>query len=164
MLMRTRQMVVKTTLTNLSAIGLAASAALLAPLGAQAGTQNVILNPNLTWNGFENVFTNGVNSTMGPAYKSDYVGAGTSLPLQATMDSSGTVTIAPDIRLDQQFPMDTLIWKDASGSSTGICNVISTYYADSTAFAAGDTIIFSGSLATNGLAAPYTNTAVVFIK
>src|SRR4030095_13964434 len=73
-------------------------------------------------------------------------------------------TIAPDIRMDQQFPTDTLLWADASGSSTGICKVISTYYTESTAFGAGDTIVLSGSLATNGLAAPYKDNAVVFIK
>src|SRR5262249_46353638 len=115
-------------------------------------------------NGFENVYTNGVVNTTYPPYKADYVGAGTSLPLQASIDSSGTVTIAPDIRMDQQFPNDTLIWYDASGSSTGICKVVSTFYADSTAFGAGDTVIFSGSLASNGLAAPYKDNAIAFIK
>jgi hypothetical protein len=57
-----------------------------------------------------------------------------------------------------------LLWADASGSSTGICKVISTYYAESTTFGSGDTVIFTGSLETNGLAAPYKDTAVVFIK
>jgi hypothetical protein len=154
----------KTSLINLSAIWLTASAAVLAPFGSHAATQNVILDPNLSWNGFENVFTNGINNTTTAPYKSDYVGAGPSLPLQAAIDSSGTVTIAPDIRMDQLFPNDTLLWADASGSSTGICKVISTYYAESTTFGSGDTVIFTGSLETNGLAAPYKDTAVVFIK
>src|SRR5678809_235847 len=138
----------KTSLLNFSALCLAASAAMLTPFGVQAATQYVILDPNLTWNGFETVYTNGLNDTIYPFYKSDYIGAGASLPLQASIDSSGTVTIAPDIRMDQLFPTDTLIWADASGTSPGICKVISTYYADSTAFASGDTIIFTGSLET----------------
>jgi len=154
----------KTTSIRLSALWLAASAALFAPFCVQSATQYVILDPNLSWNGFENVYTNGVNDTIFPPYKADYVGAGLSLPLQANMDGSGTVTIAPDIRLDQSFPTDTLIWADASGSSTGICKVISTFYAESTTFGSGDTVIFTGSLETNGLAAPYKDTAVVFIK
>jgi hypothetical protein len=154
----------KTTSIRLSAIWLAASAALFGPLAVQSATQYVILDPNLSWNGFENVYTNGVNDTIFPPYKADYVGAGLSLPLQANMDGSGTVTIAPDIRMDQSFPTDTLIWADASGSSTGICKVISTFYAESTTFGSGDTVIFTGSLETNGLAAPYKDTAVVFIK
>ena len=157
-------LMIKTTLTNLSALWLTASVTLFAPIGLQAATQYVILDPNLSWNGFENVFTNGVEATINPPYKADYVGAGLSLPLQATMDDQGTVTIAPDIRMDQLFPTDTLIWADASGSSAGICKVISTFYAESTTFGSGDTVIFTGSLQTNGLAAPYTNTAVVFIK
>jgi hypothetical protein len=162
--MRIPSSVMKTSLINFSAVCLAAATAVLAPFGVQAATQYVILDPNLSWNGFETVFTNGVVNTTPPPYMSDYIGAGPSLPLQASIDSSGTVTIAPDIRMDQSFPTDTLIWADASGSSTGICKVVSTYYADSTAFASGDTIIFTGSLTTNGLAAPYKDNAVVFIK
>jgi len=154
----------KTSLRNLSALCSAAAAAVLAPIGSQAATQYVILDPNLSWNGFENVYTNGINDTTTATYRSDYVGAGPSLPLQASMDGNGTVTIAPDIRMDQLFPADTLLWADASGSSTGICKVISTYYAESTTFGSGDTVIFTGSLETNGLAAPYKDTAVVFIK
>jgi hypothetical protein len=149
---------------KLSAVCLGTLAALLAPIGSQAATQNVILDPNLSWNGFENVYTNGLNDTIYPPYKADYVGSGPILPLQASIDGSGTVTIAPDIRMDQLFPNDTLIWADASGTSPGICKVISTYYAESTTFGSGDTVIFTGSLTTNGLAAPYKDTAVVFIK
>src|SRR5262245_61524527 len=99
--------------SRLSAVCLATAAALLAPFGSHAATQNVILDPNLSWNGFENVYTNGLNDTIYPPYKADYVGAGPSLPLQASIDSSGAVTIAPDIRMDQLFPTDTLIWADA---------------------------------------------------
>jgi len=149
---------------HLVTVGLTFSAVVFGSLVAKAATQYVILDPNISFNGFENVYTNGVNNTIYPPYKADYVGAGPSLPIQATMDGSGTVTIAPDIRMDQLYPADTIIWADASGSSTGICKVISTYYADSTAFASGDTVIFTGSLATNGLAPPYKDTAVVFIK
>src|SRR5215475_12843959 len=118
----------------------------------------------LSWHGLENIYTNGLVNTIDPTYRSDYIGAGPSLPIQASMDGNGTVTIAPDIRLDQLFPTDTLIWADSSGSSAGICKVISTYYAESTTFGSGDTVIFTGSLTTNGLAAPYKDTAVVFIK
>jgi hypothetical protein len=154
----------KSSFSKLSAFCLTILATLLAPFDSHAATQNVILDPNLSWNGFENVYTNGLNDTIYPPYKADYVGAGPILPLQASIDSSGTVTIAPDIRMDQLFPTDTLIWADASGSSAGICKVISTYYAESTTFGSGDTVIFTGSLTTNGLAAPYKDTAVVFIK
>jgi hypothetical protein len=154
----------KSSFTKLSALCLATLATALATSEVRAATQYVILNPNLSWNGFENIYTNGLVNTIDPTYRSDYIGAGPSLPLQASMDGNGTVTIAPDIRLDQQFPTDTLIWADASGSSAGICKVISTYYAESTSFGLGDTVIFTGSLETNGLAAPYKDTAVAFIK
>src|SRR6478735_4316464 len=99
----------KTSLINFSAVCLTDAAAVLAPFGVQAATQNVILDPNLSWNGFENVYTNGLNDTIYPPYKADYVGSGPILPLQASIDGSGTVTIAPDIRMDQLFPNDTLI-------------------------------------------------------
>src|SRR5207247_5927900 len=105
------------------------SAVVFGSLVAKAATQYVILDPNISFNSFENVYTNGVNNTIYPPYRADYVGAGPSLPIQASMDGSGTVTIAPDIRMDQLYPTDTLIWADASGSSTGICKVVSTYYA-----------------------------------
>src|SRR5215470_4901358 len=163
-LMRKPSSVMKSSFTKLSVLSLVTLAATLAPFGVRAATQYVILDPNISWNGFETVYTNGINDTIYPFYKSDYIGAGPSLPLQASIDSDGTVTIAPDIRMDQQFPTDTLLWADASGSSTGICKVISTYYAESTTFGSGDTVIFTGSLTTNGLAAPYKDTAVVFIK
>lgn len=156
--------IMKITLTKVSAACLLISAAALAPFAGQAATQNVILDPNLTWNGFENVYTNGLVNTTPPPYRADYVGAGPSLPLQASIDSSGTVTIAPDIRMDQQYPFDPLVWADTSGNSAGICKVISTYYAENTSFASGDTVIFTGSLETNGLAAPYKDNAIVFIK
>src|SRR5215475_2334885 len=111
----------KSSFTRLSALCLATLAAALAPFGVRAATQYVILDPNLSWNGFENIYTNGLVNTIDPTYRSDYIGAGPSLPIQASMDGNGTVTIAPDIRLDQQFPTDTLIWADSSGSSAGIC-------------------------------------------
>src|SRR5947207_1700558 len=114
-LMRKPSSLMKSSLVKLSAFCLATLAVALVPFGTHAATQYVILDPNLTWNGFETVYTNGLNDTIYPFYKSDYVGAGPSLPLQASIDSSGTVTIAPDVRMDQLFPTDTLIWADASG-------------------------------------------------
>jgi hypothetical protein len=151
-------------IVHLSAVCLAASAVLLGSSGAQAATQNVTLNPALVWNGYENVYTNGLVDAIWPAYMSDWLGAGTSFPNQSSIDTSGTVTIAPDIRLDTLFPVDTLIWADSSGASAGIGKVVSSFYAESTGFAANDTVIFSGTLQANTLAAPYKDNAIVFIK
>ena len=67
--------------------------------------------------------------------------------------------------MDRDFHFNTNAWADASGSSTGICTVMSTLYADSTVVAAaGDTVVFSGTFLSNNLAAPYSNSIVAFIK
>jgi hypothetical protein len=158
------KLMIRKSIRHLTSIPLIVSAVALSSGVAEAATQNVILNPAMSWNGFENVYTNGLVDTIWPPYKSDYLGTGTSFPNQSSIDTSGTVTIAPSIRPDQLFPNDTLIWADGSGSSAAISKVISTFYTESTAFASGDTVIFTGSLATNGLAAPYKDNAVVFIK
>ncbi len=151
-------------ITHLSALCLAASAALLGSLDAKATTQNVTADPSLQWNGYENIYTNGLVNTVWPAYKSDWLGVNTSFLNQSSIDGSGNVTIAPSIRADQLFPTDPLIWADESGTSAGIGKIISDFYSESTSFAAGDTVIFSGTLVTNTLAAPYMETALAFIK
>jgi hypothetical protein len=67
--------------------------------------------------------------------------------------------------MDRDFHLNSNAWADASGNSTGICTVVSAFYGDSTTLArTGDTVVFSGFLVTNGLAAPYSNTIVAFIK
>ena len=71
----------KKSTTGLSAACLAAMAVMLGSPGAQAATQNVILDPGVTWNGFENIYTNGLVNTVWPAYKSDYLGVSTSFPI-----------------------------------------------------------------------------------
>jgi immunoglobulin I-set domain protein len=147
------------------AVCLAAWMVGLGSFAAKAATINVYVDPSQTWNGYENVFTNGVVNTTYPTYMANYLGTGNSFANQSSIDGSGNVTCAPDIRLDQMYPADTLIWHDASTSSTGICKVISDIYLDSTSIAAGgDTVIFSGTLVTNGLAAPYSNNVLAFIK
>lgn len=153
---------IRTPLAHLSAV--CASAVLLGSLEVRAATQNVILDPTLSFNGYENVYTNGLVNTVWPAYMSTYLGAGNSFPNTSSLDSSGTLTISPDTRLDQLYPMDTLIWADASGTSPAVGVVVSDFYAESTAFSAGDAVLFYGTLVTNGLAAPYKNTAIAFIK
>ncbi|HWV98751.1 MAG TPA: immunoglobulin domain-containing protein [Candidatus Acidoferrum sp.] len=162
--MRNSKIMTRNPITHLSAVCLAASAVVLGSLGAKAATQNVTLDPSRAYNGYENIYTNGLVNTTWPAYKSDYLGAGTSFPNQSSIDTSGNVTIAPSIRPDQLFPTDTLIWADASGSSAAICRDIEDFYAESLSFGAGDTVLFSGILTANTLAAPYKDTAIAFIK
>jgi len=141
------------------------SAAVVSLAGARAATVYVTCDPAQNWNGYENVYTNGVSSTVWPAYYSTYLGVGTSFPNQATIDGSGNVTISPDIRMDELYPTDPLLWADTSGTSPAISDVVSDMYIDSSAVAAGgDTVVFSGSLTANTLAAPYSSTAVLFIK
>ncbi len=151
-------------ITRLSAVCLAASAVVLGSLGVKAATHNVTLDPAMAFNGYENIYTNGLVDTIWPAYKSDWLGNGLSFPNQSSMDTAGNVTIAPTIRPDQLFPNDTLIWADASGASAAISKTIDDFYTESTAFSAGDTVVFSGILANNTLAAPYKDTAIAFIK
>ena len=162
--MRNFKTTTRNPIARLSAVCLAASAVLLGSLAAKAATHNVTLDPALAYNGYENIYTNGLVNTIWPAYKSDYLGAGVSFPNQSSIDTAGNLTIAPSIRPDQLFPTDTLIWADASGSSAAICKNIEDFYAESTAFGAGDTILFSGILTDNALVAPYKDTAIVFIK
>jgi Immunoglobulin I-set domain len=162
--MRNSKIMTRNPIMHLSAVCLAAATVVLGSLGAKAATQNVTLAPSLSYNGYENVYTNGLVNTTWPAYVSDYLGAGTSFPNQSSIDASGTLTIAPDIRMDQMHPTDTLIWANASGSSAAISKTIDDFYAESTAFGAGDTVLFSGTLETNTLVAPYKDTAIAFIK
>jgi hypothetical protein len=148
------------SIRKLASVGLTVSAILFGSIVTQAETHYVTTDPGLyTWNGYWNAF-----GTNGALYQQAYLGAGSSFDNQSSIDGSGTVTCSPDIHADLNFPYDTTIWYDDSGSSTGIANIVSTFYADVSTFAAGDTVIFSGSLLTNGLAAPYTNNVVVFIK
>jgi hypothetical protein len=149
----------------LAAVSLAAWAAGPASFCVKAATQHVIMNPSLSFNGFANVYTNGTVNTVAPPYLSVYLGSGASFANQSSIDGSGNVTIAPDIWADQNHPNDTLIWADASGTSPAISKAVGDFYADSTTVAnAGDTVVFTGSLVTNGLAAAYSNNAIVFIK
>ena len=129
-------------------------------LGAEAASVNVYIDPAQPWNGFENVYYQ-----KGSFWTNAYFAPGTAGAIQGTINSAGTVMCAPDIRMDRDFHFDTNAWADASGTSTGICRVVSTFYIDSTTVAhAGDTVIFSGTLVTNTLAAPYTSNIVAFIK
>jgi hypothetical protein len=156
---------IKNSVRDLAALYLTGSALLLGPLVASAADINVYVDPGQPWNGYQNVYTNGVSNTGGTPYRSDFLGVDITFPNQSSIDASGNVMLAPDIRMDQLFPEDTLVWADASGTSTGICAVVSDFYIDSTSVAAaGDTVIFSGTLVTNGLAAPYSNNVVAFIK
>jgi len=59
----------KTSFTKLSSVYLATLAAALAPFGVQAATQYVILDPNITWNGFETVCTHGYGPYGGGFYR-----------------------------------------------------------------------------------------------
>ena len=163
-IMRNSEMKKTNPITHLSVACLTAAAVVLGSVDARAATQNVSLDPSLSFNGFENVYTNGLVDTIWPAYLSDYLGANTSFPNQSSIDSSGTVTIAPGIRMDQQRPDDTLIWADASGTSAAISKAVGDFYAESSAFGAGDTVLFFGTLETNTLVAPYKDTAIAFIK
>ncbi|MBU6399742.1 MAG: immunoglobulin domain-containing protein [Verrucomicrobia bacterium] len=141
------------------------AAVLLAPLGVRAATINVNADSSQVWNGYLTVYTNGLNHPTPPAYLSQWLGAGTSFPNQSSIDDAGHVACAPDIWCDQNYPADTWIWADASGTSTGICDVVSDFYVDSATIAnPGDTVVFTGMLLTNTLAAPYKTNATVFIK
>src|SRR5262245_18579908 len=116
---------------RLMAVLLAAAAIVVNSLGAGAATVNAFADPARTWNGFVNVYTNGLMNTVWPSYLSVYLGTGTSFPIQSTIDTSGNVTIAPDIWTDMNHPFDTLIWQDASGNSPAISKVVGTFYIDS---------------------------------
>ena len=146
-------------LRQVATASLAATVVMLGTLGVNATTRNVTTDPSSGWNGYWNAF-----ATNGTLYQQQYLGGGTSFPNQSSIDSSGTVTIAPDIYADITYPNDTTIWADASGTSAGIANIVSTFYSDNTSFSAGDTVIYSGTLVSNALVAPYAANAVAFIK
>ena len=156
---------------HLFAIGATALVAALGALTTHAATDYVITDPNNVFYGYENVYTNGLTTTTWPAYISDFLGSGGSdlgaaFPNDSSSDLSGNVTIGADDWADITSPYstDTDIWADASGTSAAICDVVSDIYCQYGSAAAGDTVIFTGSLVTNSLSAPYGNNAVVFIK
>src|SRR5260221_8473187 len=123
-------------------------------------TTNVFLDPSWAWNGYENVFHQD-----GSYWRGDYFGPGSTGILQGSINNSGIVLCAPDIRMDRDFHLDTTAWEDGSGTSPGICKVQSTFYVDTTSVAGGgDTVVFSGTFITNTLADSYSNTIVAFIK
>jgi hypothetical protein len=127
-----------------------------------AATKTVSLDPSLPWNGYRAVSYQGGTPT-----RYDYFppGSTTISQLQASINSTGTVICAPDISMDASFHFDTNVWADASGTSAAICTVDSTFYGDSTTIGnAGDTVLFSGMLVSNNLAAPYSNSIIAFIK
>jgi hypothetical protein len=151
------------------AVGVTALVAGLGIFSSQAATINVITDPNNTFNGYENVFTNGLTSTAGPAYQSVYLGGFTpnhAFPNNSSVDTSGTVTIGADDWPDVTSPYntDTLIWADASGTSAAICKSLSDIYCENATASAGDSVVFTGTLVTNTLASPYSNNAILFIK
>ncbi|HWF19892.1 MAG TPA: immunoglobulin domain-containing protein [Verrucomicrobiae bacterium] len=136
-----------------------------------AASQNVITDPNLAYYGYENVFTNGLTATTQPAYISQYLGSGgggigAAFPNDSSVDTLGNVTIGADDWPDVTTPYntDTNIWTDATGTSAAICETLSDIYAENTSFSAGDSVTFTGSLATNTLASPYNGNAILFIK
>lgn len=155
---------------HLFAGGMTALAAGLGLFGAQAATVNVITDPNNGFNGYENVYTNGLTDTAGPLYQSVYLGNGgygngATFPNNSSVDTSGNVTIGasdwPDVT--SPFNTDPNIWAN-SGTGAAICDTISDIYCQNNSANAGDSVIFTGSLVTNTLASPYSNNAVLFIK
>lgn len=155
----------------LLALGLTAFAAGFNPTGARAATDYVITDPNNAYYGYENVYTNGLNATVWPAYVSLYLGSGGSgfgaaFPNDSSVDLSGNVTIGADDWADVTSPYntDTNIWADASGTSAAIDDVVSDIYSQYGSAGAGDSVVFVGTLVTNSLVAPYKNNVVIFIK
>jgi hypothetical protein len=149
------------------AVGLAALVAGLGAFGAHAAVNYVITDPNSSFNGYENVYTNGTTSPTGPIYISQYLGGqGTpaAFPNDSSADTSGNVTIGADDWADVTPPYntDTNIW--ANGTGTAISDVISDIYVQYNGASAGDSVIFVGQLVTNSLVTPYSNNAVLFIK
>lgn len=155
---------IKNTIRPLATVALTAAAILLGAPAANAATHDVTTDPARTWYGYENVYTNGLVNAIWPAYLSDFLGTSGNFLNQSSIDASGDVTVAPDIRMDQMHNDDTLVWYDASGSSTGICKVVSSIYAEDITFLAGDTVLFNGVLKSNTLAEPYKASALAFIK
>jgi len=170
--MRNTQIKMKTKSgKHLLAVGITALVAAFGTLGAGAATHYVITDPNNAFYGYENVYTNGLNSTVWPAYVSQYLGSGGSgfgaaFPNNSMVDLSGNVTIGADDWPDVTSPYntDTLIWADASGTSAAIDETVSDIYTQFGSANAGDSVVFVGTLVTNGLVTPYSNTVVIFIK
>ncbi len=155
----------------LFAAGLTAVVTGLGTFEAQANPDYVITDPNNTFYGYENVFTNGLTATTQPAYISLYLGSGGdggggSFPNNSSVDTSGNLTIGADDWPDVTSPynVDTNIWADATGTSPAICKTLSDIYTQYNNASAGDSIIFTGTLVTNTLAEPYSGNAVIFIK
>lgn len=146
---------------QLAAVGLTVSAVVLGPLAAQAQkTVNVTIDHNQYWAGYQ-------TSSLGDPYNGNYLGAGGAPDIQGTITATDVIRCAPDLRMDKLFHTDLNIWADATGLSAanGGVTVDSTFYVDSPSLAVnGDTVIFSGQLVTNGLAADYSGTIVAFIK
>jgi hypothetical protein len=153
------------------AVGLTALVAALGVTGARAATHYVITDPNNTYYGYENVYTNGLHATVWPAYVSMFLGSGggglgAAFPNNSMVDLSGNVTIGADDWPDVTSPYNTdlNIWADASGTSAAIDETVSDIYSQYGTASAGDSVIFVGTLVTNTLATPYTNNVVIFIK
>ncbi len=143
--------------THRAMIGLAT---LMNAWALSGATTNVFIDTRWLWNGFENVYHQD-----GSFWTNTYFAPGDTARLQAGIDAAGTVSCAPEIRLDHDFHFDTNAWANASGDGVGICTVVSTFYADSTSVAAaGDRVVFSGILQSNTLAPPYSNSITAFIK
>src|SRR5260221_11992567 len=122
--------------SHLAATGLAVLAVVLLSPGTKAATERVIIDPSMPWNGYENIYYQN-----GTYWRGDYFSPGTAGVIQGSINDSGIVVCAPDIRMDRDLHLDTNAWADASGTSNGICNVVSTFYLDSTAVASGgDTV------------------------
>jgi hypothetical protein len=156
---------------RLLAAGVTALLAGFGLLGAHAATDYVITDPNGTFYGYENVYTNGLSATTWPAYVTLYLGSGgggfgAAFPNNSSVDLSGNVTIGADDWPDVTSPYntDTNIWADNSGTSTAIDKTVSDIYTQYGTAAAGDAVVFVGTLYTNTLAAPYKDNAVIFIK
>lgn len=156
---------------QLLAVGVTALVVGLGSYAARAASQNVVTDPNNTFFGYENVFTNGLTATTQPAYISQYLGAGgngagVSFPNNSSVDTSGNLTIGADDWPDVTSPYntDTLIWADASGTSPAICKTLSDIYSENAGFNAGDSVTFTGTLVTNTLVSPYKENAIIFIK
>ena len=156
---------------HILAIGMTALVAVFGAMGSRAATYYVISDPNNAFYGYENVYTNGLTSTVWPAYVSQYLGSGGSgfgaaFPNNSSVDLSGNVTIGADDWPDVTSPYntDTLIWADASGTSAAIDETVSDIYTQFGSASAGDSVVFVGTLVTNTLVKPYTNNVVLFIK
>ncbi len=151
--------------------GLTALVVGLGIIGSQAASLNVVTDPNNSFYGYENVFTNGLTATTQPAYISQFLGSGglglgAAFNNNSTVDTSGNVSIGADDWPDLTNPYntDTLIWADASGTSAAICKTLSDIYCETTTVTVGDSVTFTGTLVTNTLASPYKDNAILFVK